>query len=138
MEGIHYHNVDGAVSYEGIPASNAFGMTVAGDSLLGRKYLSFNDQWTQVNERIDAWREEALAAAGENPVSGYNFAAVGLEREINRLEAVRMQYFQPLVCGYYDTPEDLKQAVARLEQAGLAAYIEEIERQLGAYMGTVQ
>ena len=138
VEGIHYHNVDGAVSYEGIPASNAFGMTVAGDRLLGRKYLSFNDQWTQVSDGIDAWREETLAVARENPISGYNFAAGGLGREINRLEAVRLQYFQPLVCGYYDTPQDLEQAVARLEQAGLAAYIEEIERQLGAYMGTDQ
>lgn len=39
VDGIHYHNIDGAVSYEGISTANKYGMTVANDSLLGRRYL---------------------------------------------------------------------------------------------------
>lgn len=133
VDGIHYHNVDGTVSYEGISPSNKFGMTVAGDSLMGREYASDRNQWTEVLEEIDLWREETLAAAQTNPIGGYEFVADGLEQEINRLEQVRLQYFQPLVCGYYDDPEDLERAVRELDKAGLAEYMEEIERQLKVY-----
>lgn len=133
VDGIHYRSVDGAVSYEGILASNQFGMTVAEDSLLNRDLMSINGQWTMVSDRIDAWREETLAVAKKNPLGSYEFMTGGVEQEIEQLETVRLQYFQPLVCGYYDRPEDLEQVISRLDQAGMEKYIGEIERQLAAY-----
>ncbi len=136
VDGIHYHNIDGAVSYEGISTANKYGMTVANDSLLGRRYLEADDRWEEVREQIDVWREEAAARAKRNPLDDYEFAAGGLERELHRLETVRLQDFQPLVCGYYDGPKDLEDAVGKLEEAGLVNYMEEIERQLTVYYGS--
>ncbi len=133
VDGIHYHDVDGAVSYEGIPTANKYGMTVANDSLLGRQYLEADEQWEEVCSKIDAWREEAVAMAGTNLLDNYEFAAGGLERELQRLETVRLQYFQPLVCGYYNAPGDLERAIGQMEKAGVAEYMEEIERQIAVY-----
>lgn len=136
VDGIHYHNIDGAVSYEGISPANKYGMTVANDSLLGRRYLEADDRWEEVREQIDVWREEAAARAKRNPLDDYEFAAGGLERELHRLETARLQGFQPLVCGYYSGPKDLEDAVRQLEEAGLVNYMEEIERQLTVYYGS--
>lgn len=133
VDGIHYHNVDGAVSHEGIALSNRYGMTVANDRLLGRQYLEVDDEWAEVCAQIDVWREDAAATAVVNPLDRYEFSPGGLERELHRLETVRLQYFQPLVCGYYDGSEDLERAVGELEKAGLAEYMAEIERQLAVY-----
>ena len=60
----------------------------------------------------------AAARAKRNPLDDYEFAAGGLERELHRLETVRLQDFQPLVCGYYDGPKDLEDAVGSWRRRG--------------------
>mgnify|MGYP005805380919 CR=1 FL=1 len=134
VDGIHYHKVGDDVSYEGISAGNKYGMTVAGDALLGRDEVSFNEQWTQVTKETDQWREETFGQAQANPLTGFELSVEGLNSQLEKMETVRQQYFQPLVCGYYSGQEDVSQVTKKLEEAGLSVYMQAIEEQLKGYL----
>ncbi len=130
VDGIHYHNMDGKISYEGISYSNKYGMTVAGDALLNREEVPVNEQWEEVTEQTERWREKIYPQAEKNPLDGFEFFLDGLDMEIENMETVRQQYFQPLVCGYYSDEADLEQVIEKLEEAGLEKYMEVAEEQI--------
>lgn len=130
VEGIHYQLQGGKVSYEGIPNANKFGMTVARDTLLNYDEVQANEQWGKVLEKYDAWRDVAVRTAQKNPIENLTLHTGGLEKVLEEMEAVRLRYFQPLVCGYYGTDDKRKETIELLEHAGLERYRDSVQKQL--------
>ncbi len=135
VEGIHYVNVNGKVSYEGIPTSNKFSVSVAGDELLRRTEISANEQWADVNEQNAMWREGILQEAVVHPLDKFTLDIGQFGKELERINLVKGQYFQPIVCGYYEGDEDLELVIDKLEEAGLKEYMAIIEAQLQGSLG---
>lgn len=130
IEGIHYNMRDGKISYEGIDSTNRYGMTVAGDGLLNRAGEEINEQWGVVVDRVNAWMDEKLLEAELSPIDKFVFTSAGLNRIVDEMEDARLQYFQPLVCGYYEDEQSIAEAIEELEKRGLEQYLESIQTQL--------
>lgn len=131
VEGIHYQNVEGKVSYEGI-SSERFSWNVCTDALMNLENIPVNEQWSEAVEIPTAlWQEEISKEAKTYPLYGFTFVANGLESEMEAMESVRLKYFQPLVCGYIeDYMGELQKTEETLQDAGLNRYISEMQQQI--------
>lgn len=132
VEGIHYRDVDGKVSYEGIGSDDRFGWTVCTDALMNLEDIPVNAQWSEEVEITTAlWLEEISKEAKPYPLYGFTFSTNGLEKEEEAMESAKLKYFQPLVCGYMeDYEEELLKTNAALQAAGLDRYISELQSQI--------
>lgn len=132
VEGIHYRNVDGKVSYEGISSSKRFSWTVCTDELMNLENIPVNEQWSAAAEiPVALWQEEISKEAKPYPLYGFTFMANGLESETSAIDSARLKYFQPLVCGYMeDYEEELIKTVGALNAAGLDRYIAAMQEQI--------
>lgn len=132
VEGIHYRNVEGKVSYEGISSDERFGWNVCTDSLMNLENIPVDELWNEsVEIPIALWQEEISKEAKPYPLYGFTFLSNGLEGEMAAMESVRLKYFQPLVCGYMENyEEELKRTGEALRAAGLDRYIAEMQEQI--------
>lgn len=132
VEGIHYQNVDGKVSYEGISSNERFGWNVCTDSLMNLENIPVDELWNEsVEVPIALWQEEISKEAKPYPLYGFTFLSNGLESEMTAMESVRLKYFQPLVCGYMENyGEELKKTADVLRAAGLDRYIVAMQQQI--------
>lgn len=132
VEGIHYQNVEGKVSYEGVSSSERFSWNVCTDALMNLENIPVNEQWSEAVEIPTAlWQEEISKEAKPYPLYGFTFVANGLESEMEAMESVRLKYFQPLVCGYIeDYMGELQKTEETLQDAGLDRYISEMQQQI--------
>lgn len=133
VEGIHYRNVEGKVSYEGISSEERFSWSVCTDSLMNLENIPVNEQWSEsVELPVAYWQEEISKEAKPYPLYGFTFMTSGLEQETEAMESARLKYFQPLVCGYMENyEEELIRTEEALRLAGLERYIEELQQQIG-------
>ena len=134
VEDIHYHIRDGKISYEGIDSTSRFRMTVAGDGLLNRVEEPASEQWGDIVVQFEAWSEETMMGSDYSPIDGFVFTSTGLNQIIDDMEGARLQYFQPLVCGYYEEEDDIAEVVAELVERGLDQYLNSIQNQLQEYL----
>lgn len=132
VEGIHYRLRDGKISYEEIDSGNKFGWTVCTDNLMNREGVPVNNQWyEEVAIPVESWREEIGREAKPYPLEGFTFSAEGVYRELEAMGEARLKYFQPLVCGYTENPEeDLERTRKALAEAGLDTYISNMQEQI--------
>ncbi len=134
VEGIHYYKTVDMISFEEVDSENRFGMAVIGDDLMSYQEVPINTKWGDVMQRVDQWREDTVLKAELHPLDNFSFLTTGLEKELEKMENARLKYFQPLICGHFESLEDCKQAIVRLQIAGLNVYIESIQRQLEEYL----
>lgn len=132
VEGIHYRNVGGKVSYEGISSKERFGWTVCTDALMNLENIPVNEQWSRDVEIPNSrWQEKISKEAKPYPLYGFTFLTNGLERETAAMESARLKYFQPLVCGYMENyEEELERTEEALRAAGLDRYIAVMQQQI--------
>lgn len=132
VEGIHYKKVGENISFDGIPGSSRFGWTVCSDDLLNYEAVPANEQWYRdVEEKLASWKEGLAEQAYPYPLDGFTFLTAGLERELEAMETAKLKYFQPLICGYYeDVQKGIEETNTALKEAGLTAYMENMQGQL--------
>jgi len=134
VEGIHYHLMDERVSHEGISADNRFNYSVAGDVLLEREGIPVNEQFYEDAEvEIATWQDGIVPKLQKSPLSSYVYHTKGVEQEAEKIEEVALRMFQPLVCGYYENPEEMIPIIMEeLQKAGYEEYVKTVEEQLKA------
>lgn len=133
VEGIHYALEDERITYKGILDSR-FTWSVCTDELLNREEVPINEQWNKVVNSVGAWQADISRLAQPDPLDGYTFSSKWLGRELSAMEEVRLQYLQPLVCGYIeDYATELQIVGDLLWDAGLERYIEEMQTQINAW-----
>ena len=135
VEGIHFKKVGENISYDGVPGSRRFGWTVCSDDLLNYEAVPANEQWYRdVEVKQGEWKEGLAKIAFPHPLDGFNIRTGGIEKELSQMETARLQYFQPLVCGYYDSIEEgIARTKEALNQAGFTVYMENLQEQLDAW-----
>ena len=135
VEGIHYKLVDGMLDFTDIPTENGFGWTPVGDMLMEYESRYASEKWYEETAKpYDDWGESIQARTEDNPLSGFRLELKGLEQVLEEIEQIRLQYFQPILCGYQDDPEEaLEEAVEMLRRAGFETYFDQIQKQLTEY-----
>lgn len=136
VEGIHYKLVDGMLDYTDVPIENGFGWTPIGDTLMDYESWPVSEKWHEETAKpYDDWVQSLAAQAGENPLAGFQPEPRGLEQVLEEMEKVRLQYFQPILCGYQNDPEEaLGEAMDMLYRAGYGKYFDQIQNQLTEYL----
>lgn len=132
VEGIHHKREGEYISMEGIPSSRQFGWSVCTDELLERETVPVNLQWRELEDKkLNVWKKEAAAEAKPYPLNGFSFLAGGLGQSLEGINQAKLQYFQPLVCGYSeDAEQGVEDTIEAMKAAGLDIYIEEMQRQI--------
>lgn len=137
VEGEHYYQDEKGIYYDGIPSSKRFaGWSAAADSYLELPvtYRSSQD-WT---ERVYLpMMEEAAAITQEavfHPLNQFTFNVSPVSQQATQLAEAWNTCMMPLLCGLEEDVEtELQSALAQLKDAGLDAYLAEVQQQLDAY-----
>lgn len=137
VEDVHYHLADGMLDYSGISNSNRFGWTPISDDLLSYDATPINEKWyEETEEPYYEWVMEVGRQAKADPLDGFSLQAAGLKREMEAMERVRAQHFQPILCGYQEDYEKaLEEANAALYEAGFENYLQDMQEQIAEYIG---
>lgn len=135
VEGIHYNLVDGYLDYTDISSDNTFGWTPITDDVLNREIMYVSEAW---HEQIDVpygdWYEEISEQAVTDPLWDFSVDLSDLETVLEEMDQVGQHYFQPILCGYYEDPQQaLREANEALNQAGFDTYFESLQRQIKDY-----
>jgi len=127
QEGVDYDLVDGECVYTKEPGSFYY----EADFLIGNNLLTHpvEGQGADYFEQIKAINE----AATVSPYLGFVFDTTGLDLTIANITAVNDQFNADLSGGNY-TPEMFAEAKAKYETAGVRDYLDEIQKQLDAWM----
>ena len=129
VEGVDYELVDNQVKYPEEPHY------YEAEFLIGNAFLlhplhgqgaDFYDKAKQIDEEAEV-----------SPFVGFGLNTQDLSNEIAALSACKDQYYGDLLCGNY-TPELLADYKAALEAGGVHTYLDEIQRQLDAYLAAQQ
>lgn len=137
VEGVQYHLEDGRVSYRNIPADQQrVRWTGLVDAFMERPVSTEDSPWLQT---LGAYEEEIHwleNIAGDSPLIGLNLSMGGYDT--SQLDAVWDLYMKPILCGVTnDLEADYAAAMEALYAAGLQDYLDEVQRQLTAYAGTL-
>ena len=137
VEGVHYHLSDGKLDFSGVSNNNRFGWTPISDDLLSYPATPINEKWYEETEKpYCEWQMEVSRLAEADPLNGFSLQASGLKREMEAMERVRTQYFQPILCGYQEDYESaLAEANAALYAAGFEDYLRNMQEQIAEYIG---
>lgn len=135
VEGIHYHLVDELLDYTDIPSDNSFGWTPITDNVLSRETIYVSEEWhEQIDVPYENWYDEISEQAVTDPLWNFTMDLSDLEAVAEEMEQVRMYYFQPILCGYYEDPQQaLQEANEALYQAGFDTYFDSMQRQITDY-----
>ncbi len=138
VEGIHYEQDQEVISYDTISVDNYYaGWTAAVDEDLNYKKLSVNPLWQK--EVLDVYDRKQLikqTTAEVNPLVNFTLKTTPVLQEINKLETVKKEAFQPMVCGVTaDYEEGLVKLRRELKKAGFDDYLARIQKQLEEYSG---
>jgi len=64
-------------------------------------------------------------------LDGFNFNTAGILKTVNKLESVKKELFQKLICGVIDDYENgISSLAAELNEAGFENYLEKLSNQL--------
>jgi len=131
VEGIHYQLVDGKVDFSNV-GENRFGWTPITDDLLAHDDVPINPEWYENVERpYTDWKLEIGRMAKIDPLDGFSLDVTEIESVLERLEQVRLAYFQPIVCGYQaDCEQALAEANQALYDAGFGEYLDKMQQQI--------
>ena len=121
----------------GVSTNNRFGWTPISDDLLSYPATPINEKWYEETEKpYCEWQMEVSRLAEADPLNGFSLQASGLKREMEAMERVRTQYFQPILCGYQEDYESaLAEANAALYAAGFEDYLRNMQEQIAEYIG---
>lgn len=125
VEGVDYELVDDQVKYpeEGHYYQAEF---LIGNDFLLRPLYGQGSDFFEKAKQVD---EEAEVS----PFVGFAIDTKDLSNELAALNACKDQFYGDLLCGNY-TPELLADYKAALEAAGVHTYLDEIQRQIDAYL----
>ncbi|MBQ9591056.1 MAG: extracellular solute-binding protein [Butyrivibrio sp.] len=114
---INYRLVDGKVSFQNIGSENRFCYSIFGDCFLNREMVPVNEQF--YNDAVlehDTWAKEALMHAKKNPAASET-ADLSYFQNSKTIDKIQLEYFQPLVCGYYsDVDKRLNELIELLNE----------------------
>lgn len=135
VEGIHYKLTDGLLDFTDIPSSSRFGLTQITDYVIDRNAMHVSEKWYEELEKpYNDWHDEIADQALPNPLNGLSIDLSGLESEVEVIDQIRLHYFLPILCGYYDDPvQALGKANEALRQSESSEYFENIQRQVSTY-----
>lgn len=130
VEGINYNLVDGKISFDGISSGKRFAWTAVSDDIMNYEDVPVNKKWAEeVYHAVMEWCGEVGKTALDDPLDGFTFVSSG--REEDGMNQVRIQYFQPLVCGYgEDYSEELERVIEHMFDSGFDRYLASIQEQL--------
>lgn len=131
-EGINYHLIDNAVSYEGIDSADRFSYSIMGDYIMDKEKVPYNQQFYEdaILEHNE-WIESVIDGALHNVFNDSEISYSSIDKEIDILDSIRLQYFQPLVCGYYDDiDQKLDELNKMLYENGFDTYVDSIQSQI--------
>lgn len=136
VEGVHYHLVDGKLDFSGVSSNNRFGWTPISDDLLSYAQTPINEEWYEETEKpYYEWLIEVGRQAKADPLNGFSLQASELKMEMEAMERVRAQYFQPILCGYQEDYEKaLAEANEALYEAGFEEYLRNMQEQIAEYI----
>ena len=135
VEGIHYNLEDGLLDYTDISSANGFGWTPITDLMLSRDTRNVSEKmYEELEKPYYNWRTEIFEQAKIDPLGEFSMDLSNLESVVAEMEQVRLQYFQPLLCGYHaDTARMLQEANEALSQAGFDVYFDSMQKQVADY-----
>jgi ABC-type glycerol-3-phosphate transport system substrate-binding protein len=131
--GTHYEVSDGVITHEDIPTDNYFaGWTASADESLDYSSLSVNPAWQkEVLDVYDTESQKKAKVAAYNPLDGFNFNTTGILKTVNKIEGVKKELFQKLICGIIDDYEyGISNLAEELKEAGFENYLEKLSNQL--------
>lgn len=133
VENLHYELEENVISYNNISAGNYFsGWTAAVDDSLNYKEVSINPHWQK--DVLDVYETESLnkqSIAEYNILVDFNLSSTSIIKQINKMEIVKNEIFQPIVCGVIgDYNEGIIQLHKELDDAGFEDYLTDIQKQL--------
>ena len=85
----------------------------------------------------DQWEKakEFCADATPSELFGFIFDSSAVQNEVANCSAIYEEYKFPLLCGAVDPEKTIPEMLNRMEQAGSAAIIEEMQRQVDEFLG---
>lgn len=132
VDGENYKLIDGAVSYDGILEQNRKPFwTGLADGYMELP-VRYPAQWQTIVDRL-VYREGSKLAErnGPDPYEGFAFDTTSVASQLDSLETVKAQFIQPFAVGISDRiDEDLARARQKLKEAGIDAYLRELQAQL--------
>lgn len=134
--GLHYEISEGAITYDYIPTNHYFaGWTASSDDTLNYKTVSVNPEWQKFIDEYDAVLLKESETAEYYPLDSFNFNTAGILKTVNKLEEVKKESFQKLICGVV---EDYEKGIADLSEglkrSGLNAYLDKLQSQLTKFL----
>ncbi len=104
--GINYKLSGNKVSFEGISSDMRFCYSIFGDCLMNKEMEPVNQQfYTDAVKEHDDWAAKVLSKARKNPASS-NAGVLAYFQNSKTVDRIQLEYFQPLVCGYYSDVDD--------------------------------
>lgn len=133
VEGINYHLADGRISYEGISAEHRWqGWTGLVDIYMDYSVYAGEMPWYQTLEAYEddiQWRQNFV---GDSPLIDLNMNMGSYDTAA--LDEAWDLYMKPLLCGISDDlAGDYAVAMEAMYEAGLQAYLDEVQTQLTEY-----
>ncbi|MCR4618689.1 MAG: extracellular solute-binding protein [Lachnospiraceae bacterium] len=132
VEGENYNVVEEKISYKGIDSANRFSYSIMGDYRMDKIEEPYNYQFYKdaVLEH-DNWANSVIGESEKNKFLDSDISYNGMYEEIRNLESIRLKYFQPIVCGYYDDVEEkIEELNELLYENGFGSYLEKLQNQI--------
>jgi len=137
VEGEHYHRNDQGIHNEGIPSGKRFaGWSAAADTYLDWPVIyNVDSQWTREVYLPSLTEGDRLVTnAVFHPLNQFTFNINPVGSEATALAAAWNTYMLPLLCGMSeDIDAELNEAIRMLREAGLDAYLTEVQHQLNQF-----
>ena len=137
IAGEHYIKVGEDIHFEGIPAANRLaGWTASTDGYMARNVVELNPSiWTtEIYEPLLESFAQCTQAAQLHPLNHLSIDASAVSDESRRLSDAWNAYMMPLLCGLgNDIDSELDLAIEKLREAGLDAYLKELQNQLTTF-----
>lgn len=131
IEGVNYtkkSDTEVEINYESNYAAPLASFTIANQFNSWVEYGSAPaDQWAQA--------KEFCSDATPSELFGFTFDSSAVQNEVANCSAIYAEYRYPLLCGAVDPEKTIPEMLQRMEQAGSAAVIEEMQRQVDAFLG---
>ena len=127
VEGVDYEIVDGQAKYGEEPCFNQDDFVIGDNTLLLPVYGNGADFYDRVLEDIQN--------AAVSPYMGFVLDTASLSDYISQISVVNDQYNPAVSCGAY-TEELFNEYVSKLELAGVQDYLDEIQKQLDAWVAS--
>lgn len=131
IEGVNYNKISDTeveIIHDSNYAMPLSTFTLANQFITWVEYGAYPaDIWEQTKE----FCEDATASQ----LFGFVFDSTNVKSEVANCSAIYEEYKYPLLCGAVDPSTVLPEMQKRLENAGSAAIIEEMQRQVDAFLG---